>query len=143
MELEGVIGLIATGVHFDETCRQWTFRFGDYCQIVVECPWRVVAQNRVAATDQDHRQCFGLTAPVDSEVRVLDLLRGRTITQAILADGTGDLRVAFDGGVALETFTHSSGYESGSIHLPNGKLIVLMGGGETAVFTKPSPTKSG
>ncbi len=142
MELDGVVGLVLTAVDLDERSRQWTFRFDGSCRIDLTCTWRVVIENRVAITDRDHLQRFGLPAAVDSAQVARSLLKDRQIVRAGVADGPGDLTLVFDGDARLETFTDSSGYESGTIRLPNGDLIVLMGGGDTATFGAP-PERTG
>jgi hypothetical protein len=137
VKLESAVGLAISSVELDSQSQQWTLLFGENCLVSITCPWRVVADNRIAVTDRDHLQKFGLPVPIDSRSVVLDLLRGRRISTAVITEGTGDLRLTFDGGVLFETFTDSSGYESGSILLPSGEQIILMGGGDTATFSTP------
>jgi hypothetical protein len=131
---------IITQIYYDRDSEQWHFRFGEDCRLTVACPWRIVSDDRVAITGRDHLQQFGLQQHVDAIRAAMELLGDRKVVRAQVADETGDFHAKFEDGVALQTFTDSSGYESGSIQLPTGELIILMGGGEAAIF---APSGSG
>ena len=117
--LEEVDGSAAPG--------QWIFRFGEKHCVNVECDWRIVVDGRIALAARDHEQPFGLPKPVDAVKEAERLLKGKKVTQADLGP-IGDLVLTFDGRERFETFTNSSGYESCTVGLPGGQLIVMGGG---------------
>lgn len=54
----------------------WLVSFGDAHGIVVECPWRLIHDGPIAVSSEDHRQQYGLPAPVDAAERASSLLAG-------------------------------------------------------------------
>ena len=103
----------------------------------LECPWRIITAQGIAAASADHGQRFGLAEPVDATVRVAGILAGRTIERVEIDDVTADLRVHFGDGLRFEAWNASSGYEGWSLRGPDGYQIVAQGGGELAVWTAP------
>ena len=133
MELPEMRGRALTAVDASATPDQWLFQFGDGCFINVECDWRIVSTGRVVLAPKDHQQLFGREEPVDAVKVIMSLLGGKNVTRASLGRA-GDLVLEFDGTITLETFTDSSGYESCTIGLGNGKQLVVVGGGEVVEF---------
>ena len=90
----------------------WFFSFDPLFTLSVECVWRVTSDGRIAVTDEDHNQMFGLPEPVDAA----DLVR-RTVGASVVADvalrgPSSDLIVTFTNGASLEVLSNSSGYEN-------------------------------
>lgn len=130
-------GLQITGVEYYEQSEQWVFQLGERCHVSLCCPWRIIDDSRVAVTAGDHLHQLGRPAPIDARQVAMDLLRDRRIIRAFVVEGAGDVRMEFEGGAILESFMYSSGYESGSIQLPSGECIILLGGGSTDSFGAP------
>jgi len=81
--------------------------------------WRIVKANRAGVSSFDHRQKYGLPAPIDA-VRQLDKeLQGKRVTEALLDSRTGDLHFGFEGDVEFRVFNFT-GYEVWEIHFPDG-----------------------
>ena len=135
MELPELSGRVLTGINLSAEGGQWGFSFGDTCGLNLACAWRIVTKDRVALAAEDHQQLFGLTQPVDAIAEAIRLLGGRRVSDASLSPH-GDILIEFEGGNRLQTFTDSSGYESGTIILGRRQLV-LMGGGEVAEFALP------
>lgn len=110
----------------------WVFDFGEGCMLSVGSPWRIRDGNRIRLGDCDHDQQFGLPAPVDAELAACDLLKGRAVCDLVLAEGTADLTIEFEGGLRLEVFNNSSGYEGWQLAAPGGRLLVALGDGDVA-----------
>jgi hypothetical protein len=112
----------------------WFFAFGDSLGVSVECPWRLIHQGGIAVSGDDHRQQFGLPAPIDAAARATSLLAGATVRRVEVREGTADLLIDFDGDRRLEIIPFSSGYESWQASAPTGKSIVAQGGGQLSAW---------
>ena len=113
----------------------WSFDFGERVSIAASGPWRVVTADGIAHGDQDDGQWFGLAEPVDGEARTNNLLQGQKVANVELDAQTTDLRLTFDGGVRLDLFNNSSGYEGWQASVPaDGKelTVIALGGGGLA-----------
>ena len=106
---------------------------------MVACPWRIIAEGRIALTDTDHLQKFGLPAPIDGPTKAREILSNKTIVSLWISSVSGDIQVTFEGAVNLELFSYSSGYESWQASGDDGdrrSQLIAMGGGEIAVFSE-------
>ena len=112
----------------------WVFSFGDSLGISVDCPWRLLEHGRIVISGDDHRQQFGLPAPVDAAERASSLLNDKVIRLVEVREGTADLLIDFDGNIRLEIIPFSSGYESWQVSAPTGKHIVAQGGGQLSAW---------
>lgn len=123
LELEG---LVLTAADDSAAPDQWNFRFGDGCWLNLSCTWRIILDDQVVLAKGDHQQLFGRQEALDAARTASGMLEGRKILEATLTD-VGDLQILFEGGARFETFTDSSGYESGTIHLNSGRTLVVLG----------------
>jgi hypothetical protein len=112
----------------------WVFSFGDSLGISVECPWRLLERGQIAVSGADHRQQFGLPAPVDSAARASSLLAGLAVRRVEVREGTADLFIDFDEDRRLEIIPFSSGYESWQVSAPTGKQVIAQGGGQLSAW---------
>ena len=64
-------------------------------------------------TSEDHNQVFGLPATLDARETAVAILKGNPITNAVVRDGTLDIRLDFSKGKCLEILPSSAGYVSG------------------------------
>jgi len=120
----------------------WAFVFDRSVRLQVTCYWRIISEGRLALSDSDDGQKFGLPAPVDAELRSKELLLGRPIQQIAIREDTGDLSITIAGDVSLEILNNSSGYEGWEMRqLPHGKgfQVIAMGGGNLAVWGMKLP----
>ncbi len=102
----------------------WVFTFGDgEAGLVVDCPWRIVAEGRIALAREDHGRQFGLPAPIDGVAVGERLLSGKPVTAVSVRRDTADLAIMFGGHAVLELFNASSGYESWNISCLSSDLI--------------------
>lgn len=118
----------------------WVFSFGGDNRHTVEVPWRIVQNGRIAFTDQDDGQRFGLPRPIDGEALANSLLAGRRLESLELDRVTADLRLHFDGVTRLDVFNYSSGYEGWQAAFcadGDGVSIIGMGGGDVSIFRHP------
>jgi hypothetical protein len=102
----------------------WFFALGDSLGINVECPWRLIHQGGIAVSGDDHRQQFGLPAPIDAAESATSLLTGAAVQCVKVREGTADLLIDFNGDRRLEIIPFSSGYESWKISAPSGKSML-------------------
>lgn len=128
-----MLGRCITGIHFDGSS-QWRFSFEPELGIGIECPWRLLLDGRVAISNEDHLQRYGLQSPLDAVAAARSLLASHTVVKVDVRDGTADLLVAFTGGLRLEALAISSGYESWTVFGPSGSLVVAQGGGHLCVL---------
>jgi hypothetical protein len=81
--------------------------------------WRLVKGGRPVVSIFDHRQKYGLPAPIDA-LRVLhDALSGRLVSDAAMEPTTGDLHFRFENDLALEVFNFT-GFEIWELKFPDG-----------------------
>ena len=112
----------------------WHFSFAAGASLVAECPWRIIADGRIALGSVDDQQPFGLPAPVDAQVVAGELLRGRQVTAVDVLPASADLVLAFDGDRHLQLFNNSSGYEGWTLTSPHGRRFIAQGGGRLVSF---------
>jgi Family of unknown function (DUF6188) len=111
--------------HYPEN---FTFEF-DEAILAVECLWRIKIDSRVTLTSRDHRQQFGLPAPVDAHAEAMSRLKDRRVIEVRLDERSADLTLEFEGGLRLEVLNDSSGYEPWNLRAPGVHLVGLGGGG--------------
>jgi hypothetical protein len=128
--------LVGRACNVERREADWNFYFGDRVNVSASVPWRVVAANGIAHGDEDDRQLFGLSQPIDGASKANELLAGRAVVAVELDGQTADLRIRFDGNTRLDLFNNSAGYEGWQASLPSQgteiTVIALGGGGLTA-----------
>ena len=129
IDLSWLVGRTTTEITFDEA-GSWVFTFGSDALITVECLWRIVQLPRVVLTSEDHRQKFGLPAPVDAVAESTQLLLGKSVTAVSLREATADLVINFGSDLRLEIISTSSGYENWHMRDPSSTNFVAQGGGQ-------------
>src|SRR5690349_8528858 len=94
MDIVAEIASHLVGFHLIEVKRRdfdWVFTYPN-AGLVAECPWRILRDGRIAHTNTDHAQKFGLPEPIDGEVESNRLLQNKTIESVAIREETGDLR---------------------------------------------------
>ncbi len=117
-----MIGLSVTRVIQHE--HSWSIGLGEKYSITVECPWRIVANSRIAVADTDQDQLFGLPQPVDVASKVMQVLAGYVIEKVRIEGETSDMHIYFDHQRRLDFYNDSSGYECWQLTAPGGELWV-------------------
>ena len=102
----------------------WLFTLADTLTLSVECPWRVITDKGIAVTDEDDGQLFGLNEPVRSAARTNALLIGKRLVAFDVDIRTADLRLSFEGGIQLQVFNNSSGYEGWQASFRYGEVTL-------------------
>jgi hypothetical protein len=111
----------------------WFFRFAFDVSIATESPWRLIDEDRILVTSEDHGHQFGLPGPVDAASIVLSSIGDRRIEAAVISECSGDLTIEFSGRAQLQLLQMSGGYESWRLSVGDSETI-CMGGGELAHF---------
>ena len=70
--------------------------------------WRLIKEGRPLVSIFDHRQRYGLPAPIDALRVANDELRGKELLEAAMDRTTGDLHFRFDGELTLEVFNFTA-----------------------------------
>ena len=107
----------------------WHFAFDKGGVITAECPWRLLNDGSIKLSSADHRQQFGLPAPIDAATRATELLSASVVSRAEMRAGTLDILLEFDHGFRLEILPISSGYEGWKMLDPLGRELIAQGGG--------------
>ena len=69
----------------------------------LECScWRTIVDDKCGPSSFDHRQKYGLPAPIDAIGDLSKLLSGRRVVKAIHDTRTGDLWICFNGAIELQ-----------------------------------------
>jgi len=131
VDLSWMIGRTITEVSFEGT---WTFSFEEKGYINVECPWRILNQGCTTRSSDDHRQQYGLPAPIDAAAEATKLLSTLVINAAQLRVGTSDILIDFSGNLRLEIIPISSGYEGWQMMDPFGTEFFAQGGGQICIW---------
>jgi|SRR5687767_1964038 len=114
----------------------WLFSFDGEAGLSVECLWRLLQDGRIVVTSKDHRQQFGLAAPVDAAADVNGRVGGSRVERVELREGTLDLELHFSEAAVLQVIPDSAGYEAWTAS--DGRMrFVAVGGGELAVYSQP------
>ena len=113
---------------------RWTFRFASGGTLRLHCPWRVLENETIRLSSEDHKQQYGLPAPIDAAAEVASLLGGDVATAVNVAQKIGDIRVTFESGKELQVVPFSSGYEAWESVSPRGFKVIAQGGQQLAGF---------
>lgn len=81
--------------------------------------WRLIQGRSSVVSSFDHRQQYGLPAPVDAIGMLREALIGRAVVDASMDEVTGDLRFDFAGDLVLEVFNFTA-FEIWEITFPDG-----------------------
>jgi hypothetical protein len=81
--------------------------------------WRIIRDDKAEISSFDHKQQYGLPAPIDALARIAELLDGRSLREARRDSRTGDLVFSFEPDVELQAL-NLSGYEDWEIVFSNG-----------------------
>jgi hypothetical protein len=81
--------------------------------------WRLIMGGRPFVSIFDHRQRYGLPAPVDAIGMLRKELVGKLIEDATMDDVTGDLHFRFHGDVRLQVFNFTA-FEIWDVKFPDG-----------------------
>jgi hypothetical protein len=111
----------------------WIFSFSPDVGFTAECPWRILVAGRIARTDSDDRQKFGLPAPIDAAEDAHRCLHQKAVLAVTMRADTSDLSIEFEGQTVLELLNLSAGYEAWQFGARDLNIIAL-GGGELAIF---------
>ena len=113
----------------------WFFRFAGDISVATESPWRLINDDRVVVTSEDHGRQFGLSEPVDAASRLLSSIVGRTVEAAAISASSGDLTIEFSRRAQLQLLQMSCGYESWRLSV-RGSETICTGGGDIAYFPR-------
>lgn len=133
VDLSWMIGRKITGVFFHEP-ELWVFSFNREATISVECPWRILREGRLACSSDDHKQRFGLPAPIDAATEAMTLLSGAFVSAVQLREDSLDILISFSTDLRLEIIPISRGYESWQMSDPFGVNLVATGGGQICTW---------
>ena len=116
----------------------WNFHFGQGRNLGVGGRWRIVTEKGIALADQDDGHQFGHPQAVDGEALANKLLSSQRAEAVSVDQLTADLRITFGGGVRLDIFNNSSGYEAWQANLDptegDGVALIGIGGGGLTIW---------
>ncbi len=115
----------------------WRFVFEQWEYIQTGCLWRIVKDNRLILTCEDHGQQFGLPAPIDAGSKAMEEFASAPVRAVVLREATGDLLIEFEQGLRLEIISNSAGYEAWEVHGPGRVCVVAQGGGQMSTWIQP------
>ena len=132
MDTEWLIGECCTAVT-ERYVGNATFEFPS-ASLAIDCAWRLLRDGWLVLAHRDHEQLFGRATPVDVFREAAALLAGRPVTAGRIDVQVGDIALEFAGGMRLQVFNDSSGYEGWRIGRADGTSLVAASGGEVSIF---------
>jgi len=81
--------------------------------------WRIIRAGKAQTSSFDHKQQYGLLAPIDAFARIAEELDGTYLREARWDARTGDVIFSFESDLELQVFNFT-GYEDWEIHFSNG-----------------------
>ena len=120
----------------ENTDYTWSFNFSGDVVVATESLWRLITEERIIVTSEDHGHPFGLPEPVDARSRVLSSVLNRLVETASIHSPSGDLTLEFIGNIRLQFLQTSCGYESWRLNAP-GSETICRGGGKIAHSPTP------
>jgi hypothetical protein len=81
--------------------------------------WRLIQDRRALLSNFDHKQKYGLPAPIDAKGQLSNLLEGKICQNVQFDSETGDLTLIFGQVTKLQVFNFT-GYEVWEIGFPVG-----------------------
>lgn len=131
--LDWLIGdVIANAVA--EEFERWLFKFASGGTLIVQCPWRVMEDEAIRLSSEDHRQQYGLPAPIDAAAELLFLLQDDTVRAVKVGQKSGDILLTFGSKRQLQVVPFSSGYEAWESCSPKGFNVIAQGGQRLSGF---------
>ena len=101
----------------------WFIGLGVNCGVTIYCPWRIIADGRIAVTDTDQGRRFGLPQPIDVSTVAMQLLQGHKVVDVKIDGETSDLHIFFDHHRRIDIIINSSGYECWILTSPDGGAL--------------------
>jgi hypothetical protein len=95
-----------------------SLRFSDGTRVSAQF-WRLIKSDLPLVSIFDHRQKYGLPAPVDAIGMLRDELVGAQVVEASQCEATGDLSIGFQGGLILQVFNFTA-FEIWEVVFPDG-----------------------
>ncbi len=114
----------------------WLFQFNTGCSISVESLWRLVSDDAIVVTSEDHAQKFGLPAPLDAGLVAAEKLGQESVARIQISAATSDLSLDFGRGRVLQFINTSSGYESWNF--VSVEMQVIGRNGDRIIFSRNS-----
>jgi len=84
-----------------------SMRFGDATRLSAQF-WRLIRDGKPQVSIFDHRQRYGLPAPIDAVQVLRNEILGKRVIEASMSETTGDLRFAFAGDLLFEVFNFTA-----------------------------------
>jgi hypothetical protein len=81
--------------------------------------WRIICDGKAQTSSFDHKQKYGLPAPIDAFAQIAGALDGKALRDAKWNARTGDVVLTFEADIELQMFNFT-GYEDWEIHFSNG-----------------------
>lgn len=130
-EIDGYLNAIVGSqvVSVEKRDYSWFVAFGPSITVATETLWRLIGQDRIIVTSEDHGHQFGLPEPVDASSVMLSRLRGRAVTAAAIDASSGDLTITFGESLLAQFLQTSFAYESWRLYV-HGTEIICTGGGD-------------
>ncbi|MBI4833731.1 MAG: hypothetical protein HY811_02770 [Planctomycetes bacterium] len=124
------IGREITKIIFQKESLDWLFVFNEDAFVRVSTPWRIIDTKQIRQASGDEGHIYGLPKPVNVAKNVMEMLKGKKIIDFNNDIITADLVFEFEGGIKIQTFGNSAGYEPWDIQFKNGDMYFATAGGK-------------
>jgi hypothetical protein len=136
LSLQWLVGDALVKADFFRESESWLLTFGSGSTINIACLWRLKENGRIVATGYDHGHVFGLPAPFDSSLALVECIRAEPVSLVHVQSGATDLKIGFGPRYMLEVLPVSAGYESWQATSPKHGTVYALGNGELCTFNE-------
>ena len=125
--LQWLLGDKIVSAKYDENANAWSLYFHSGACLYIECLWRLLEENKVLSTSEDHGHLFGSPEAFDGAA-ALTLMNAYPVAVVTVREGTQDLIIKFGDFFVLEVLVSSAGYASRSVFHPDRGAVFSQAG---------------
>jgi hypothetical protein len=118
----GLITVTDPEAYLEEGHATVSITFSDGTNLTADY-WRLIKDGKSVLSSFDHRQQYGLPAPINAIEQIIEELDKQNLVELQLDKTTGDLTLKFSEAKILQIFNFT-GYESWVIRYTDGRMIL-------------------
>jgi len=125
--LQWLIGDRIKSGKYDAESKNWLIKFESGALLNIECLWRLLEEDVICSSSEDHEHKFGLAKSFNGEAALTEMGE-HEIKNISVTSGVGDIVFTLGELFKLQVIVTSAGYEAWQIKNKNGQSIVAVSG---------------